>query len=70
VGGARHALSGVVLALRWSLCTRAGLGAARAGADEGGPAPPLGWAYFVENLKTVFEWKVSPGFRMVVGKSG
>jgi hypothetical protein len=26
--------------------------------------------YFVENLKTVFERNVSPGFRIVVGKSG
>jgi len=27
-------------------------------------------AYFVENLNTVFEWNDSPGFRIVVGKSG
>jgi hypothetical protein len=27
-------------------------------------------AYFVENLNTVFDLNVSPGFRIVVGKSG
>jgi len=26
--------------------------------------------YFVENLKTVFDLNVSPGFRVVLGKSG
>lgn len=27
-------------------------------------------SYFAENLNTVFEWNVSPGFKIVLGKSG
>lgn len=33
-------------------------------------SPRTSRIYFVENLKTVFSWKVSPGFKIVLGKSG
>jgi len=35
-----------------------------------GMSSPQRRPYFVENLNTVFDLNVSPGFRIVLGKSG